>query len=109
MLFRVQVQGPGSGFRSSRDRIGKDYSHSCESEKIGWSFEVKRRSENFDQKKTYQSWKTHCCIDFAEYLIKSDVSENSKVNYDQFLRNRLHERHWYVSKSRRNVQYLEVC
>ena len=51
MLFRVQVfqgpgQGPGSGFRSSRDRIGKDYSHSCESEKIGWLFEVKRRSEN---------------------------------------------------------------
>ena len=28
-------------------------------------------------------------MDFAEYLRKSDVSENSKVYYGRFLRNRL--------------------
>ena len=39
-------------------------------------------------------------MDFAEYLRKSDVSENSKVYYGRFLRNGLHERHCYISKSR---------
>ena len=48
-------------------------------------------------------------MDFAEYLRKSDVSENSKVYYGRFLRNALHERHCYISKSRWNVQELEVC
>ena len=32
-------------------------------------------------------------MDFAEYLRKSEVSENSKVYYCQFLRNGFHERH----------------
>ena len=31
-------------------------------------------------------------MDFAEYLRKSDVSENSKIYYGRFLRNGLHER-----------------
>ena len=39
-------------------------------------------------------------MDFAEYLRKSDVSENSKVYYGRFLQNELHERHCYISKSR---------
>ena len=39
-------------------------------------------------------------VDFAEYLRKSDVSENSKVCYGRFLRNGLHERYCYISKSR---------
>ena len=30
-------------------------------------------------------------MDFAEYLRKSDVSDNSKVYYDRFLPNGLHE------------------
>ena len=48
-------------------------------------------------------------MDFAEHLRKSDVSENSKVCYGRFLRNGLHERYCYISKSRWDVQYLEVC
>ena len=39
-------------------------------------------------------------MDFAEYLRKPDVSENSKVYYDRFLRNGIHERHSYISKIR---------
>ena len=46
-------------------------------------------------------------MDFAEYLRKSDVSENSKVYYGQFLRNRLPERYCYIGKSRWDVQDLE--
>ena len=38
-------------------------------------------------------------MDFANYLRKSDVSENSKVYYDRFLRNGLRERYCYISKS----------
>ena len=34
-------------------------------------------------------------MDFAEYLRKSDVSENGKVYYGRFLRNGLHERHFF--------------
>ena len=61
-----------------------------------------------DQKKTYQSWKRHCSNGFCRILRKSVVSRNSKVYYGRFLRNGLHERHCYISKSRSNVQYLEV-
>ena len=39
-------------------------------------------------------------MDFPEYLRKIDVSENSKVYYDRFLRNELHEKHCYITKSR---------
>ena len=39
-------------------------------------------------------------MDFAKYLTKSDVSENSKAYYGRFLRNGLHERYCYISKSR---------
>ena len=47
-------------------------------------------------------------MDFAEYLRKSDVSENSeKVYYGRFLRNELHKGYCYISKSRWNVQYLK--
>ena len=48
-------------------------------------------------------------MDFAEHLRKSDVSENSKVYYDRFLRNGLHGRYCYISKTRWDVQYLEAC
>ena len=54
----------------------------------------------FDKKKTYQRWKTDAPMNFAEYLRKSNFSENSKVYYGRFLRNGLHERHCYISKSR---------
>ena len=47
-------------------------------------------------------------MDFAEHLRKSDVSENSKVYYDRFLRNGLHGRYCYISKTRGDVQYLEA-
>ena len=46
---------------------------------------------------------------FAEYLRKSDVLQNSNVYYNRLLRNGLHERHCYISKNRRNVQYVKVC
>ena len=37
-------------------------------------------------------------MDFAEYLRKSDVSENSKFYfYGRFLQNGLHERYCYIS------------
>ena len=36
-------------------------------------------------------------MDFAEYLRKSDVSENGKVYYGRFLRNGLHERHFFFT------------
>ena len=39
-------------------------------------------------------------VDFAEYLRKRDVSENSKVYYGRFLRNGFHERYCYISKKR---------
>ena len=55
----------------------------------------------FDQKKRHIKGGKHiAAIDFAEYLKKSDVSKNSKVYYGRFLRNRLHERRCYISKSR---------
>ena len=48
-------------------------------------------------------------MDFAKFLRKSDVLENSKVYYGWFLRNGLHERYCYISKSRWDVQYLDFC
>ena len=39
-------------------------------------------------------------MDFAEYLRKSDVSENSKIYNIWFLRNVLHEKYCYISESR---------
>ena len=39
-------------------------------------------------------------MDVGEYLRKSDVSENRKVYYSQFLQNGFHERYRYISKSR---------
>ena len=47
-------------------------------------------------------------MDFAEHLRKSDVSDNSKDYYGQFLRNGLQERCFFISKSRWDVQSLEV-
>ena len=35
----------------------------------------------FDYKKTYQRWKHIALVDFAEYIRKPNVSENSKVYY----------------------------
>ena len=46
-------------------------------------------------------------MDFAEYLRKSDVSENSKVYYSRFLGNELHERYCYISKRGSDVQCLK--
>ena len=39
-------------------------------------------------------------MDFKKYLRKSDASENRKVYYGRFLRNGLHEKYCYISKSR---------
>ena len=40
-------------------------------------------------------WGKHIVlINIAEYLRKSDVSENSKVYYRRFLRNGVHEKHY---------------
>ena len=60
----------------------------------------------FDQKRR-KGEKHIAPMDFAEYLRKSGISEDRKVYYGQFLRNGLHERYCYVSKSRSYVQYLE--
>ena len=49
------------------------------------------------RKRDIKGGKHTVLMDFAEYLRKS---ENSKVYYGRFLRNRLHERHCYISKSR---------
>ena len=48
-------------------------------------------------------------MDFAEHLRKLYVSENRKVCYARFLRNGLCESYCYISKSRSDAQYLEVC
>ena len=63
----------------------------------------------FDAKRHIKGEKQIDSMGFAEHLRKLDVSENSKVYYGRFLRNGLHERYCYVSKSRCDVQYLEVC
>ena len=80
-----------------------DNNNSYESKKISWSFEVKRRSEKcyvLIRKRHIKGGKHIAPMDFAEYLRKSDIAENSKVYYGRFLRNGLHERHCYISKSR---------
>ena len=52
-------------------------------------------------KKRYIKGEKHITpMDFAEHLRKSDVSEKRKVYYGRFLRNGLHERYWYISKSK---------
>ena len=48
-------------------------------------------------------------MDTAEHYRKTDVSENSKVYYGRFLQNGFHERWFYISKTKWDVQYLEVC
>ena len=63
---------------------------------------------SFDLKRNIWKMKKHIPpIDFAEYLRKSDISENSEVYYGRYLRNGLHERYYYNGKSRWDVQYLE--
>ena len=55
----------------------------------------------FNWKKRHIKGGKHiAAMDFAEYLRKLDVSENIKVYDDRFLRNGLHERPCYISKSR---------
>ena len=39
-------------------------------------------------------------MDFAEYLGKSNVSENGKVYFGRYLRNDFHERYRYIKISR---------
>ena len=38
-------------------------------------------------------------MDFPEYIRKSNVSENRKVYFDQFLWYGLRKRYYYISKS----------
>ena len=52
----------------------------------------------FDKKRHIKCGKHIAPMDFAEQLKKSDFSEKSL--YGQFLRNGLHERNTYISKSR---------
>ena len=52
------------------------------------------------KKRHIKGEKHNAPMDFAEYLRRSDVSENSKVYDDRFLRNGLHDRSCYISKSR---------
>ena len=54
----------------------------------------------FDKRRNIKGEKNIAPMDFVEYLRKSDVSENKKVCYGRFLRNRLHERYCCISKSR---------
>ena len=59
------------------------------------SIEIKEDAKNFIFwfKKRYMKGEKHIVLmDFAEYLWKSDVSENSKVYYGRFLRNGLYEK-----------------
>ena len=55
------------------------------------------------KKRHIKGEKHNAPMDFAEYLRRSDVSENSKVYDDRFLRNGLHDRYCYISKSRWNT------
>ena len=62
----------------------------------------------FDLKKDI--WKVKNALPhwiLQNFLEKSDVSENSKVYYGRFLRNRLRERYCYISKYRWDRQYFE--
>ena len=53
---------------------------------------------SFDQKRHTSGEKYITAMDFAEHLIKSDVSENCEVYYGRFLRNGVHERYCYILK-----------
>ena len=56
---------------------------------------------SFDKKRLINSEKYITPMDFAEHLLKSDVSEkSSKVYYGRFLRNGLHKKYCNISKSR---------
>ena len=72
---------------------------------ISWLFEAQQQKKkqkmlSFDQKNTHQRGKHITHMDFAEHVRKSGVSENSKVYSGRFLRNGLHDRYCYISKSR---------
>ena len=63
-----------------------------------WSIEIKK-TENVMirfQKRHIKGEKHIVQMDFAEYVRKTDASENNKVYYGRFLRNGLHERYCYV-------------
>ena len=47
-------------------------------------------------------------MDCAEYVRKLDVLENNKVYYGRLLRNKLHERYYYISKIRSDVQWTKL-
>ena len=62
--------------------------------------QVKNVMKNVFKKRHIKGEKRIAQMDFAKYLRKSDVSENSKVYYGPFLRNGLHEMFCYINKSR---------
>ena len=66
------------------------------------SIEIKEQERNavLMRKRQIKGRKHIAPADFAEYLRKSDVSENGKVYYGRSLQNGLYERHCYISKSR---------
>ena len=79
-------------------------------------YSKKRRSKKcyvFINSRHVKSEKYITPMNFAEHFRKSDVSENSKVCYDRFLRNGLHEGIAILAstviKIRWDAQYLEVC
>ena len=67
------------------------------------SIEIKKEEKNvmfwFLKKRHIIEEKDIASMDFAEYLRKAGVSENSKVYWN--------EKHCYISKSRWDAQYLE--
>ena len=86
------------------DRSSQYNSNFYESERqVGRSKYKKKKKQKmscFDQKRHIKGRKHVAPMNLAEYLNKLDLSENSKVYYERFLRNRLYERHCYISKSR---------
>ena len=69
---------------------------------------MKTKNVTFWLKKRHIKDEKHITqMDFAEYLRKSDVPENSKVYYDWFLQNGLQESYFYISKSTWDVHDLE--
>ena len=57
---------------------------------VVWSIEIKQEAKNvgFHLRKMHIKGEKHIAqIDFAEYLRKSDLSEDRKVYYGQFLQN----------------------
>ena len=88
--------------KHTRDRSSQDNNNSFESkQQVGRSKDRnKRRSKKCQaliKKRHIKGRKYVAPINFAEYLNKLEISENSKVYYEQFLQNRLHERHCYIS------------